>query len=67
MALVKHHLASGKDGQIATGATIAEMMRGLGIPDDGVKLMIINGRKAPPDAELDDMEQVACFPPVGGG
>ncbi len=67
VTLTKYHPSPGTNVRIALGTTVAEMIQMLHIPDNGVKLMFINGRKVHPDTELRDGDRLGVFPPVGGG
>ncbi|MFZ5572360.1 MAG: MoaD/ThiS family protein [Thermodesulfobacteriota bacterium] len=49
------------------GLTIRELLVGLGLPMDQVKLIFVNGVHAQPDAVLKNGDRVGVFPPVGGG
>ena len=51
-----------KDGQ-----TISQLMKELGIPENAVKIALINGRHSEFDAEVKDGDRVGLFPAVGGG
>lgn len=53
--------------QIAEGGSIVDVVRALGIPEDLVKVMIINGRPARMHSALADGDTVGLFPPLGGG
>lgn len=49
------------------GETAAGLMRRLGLDPAKVKIIMINGRAAPPEALIKDNDRVGLFPPVGGG
>jgi molybdopterin synthase sulfur carrier subunit len=49
------------------GATVAEVVRVLGIPEKEVSLILVNHRHHDMDHVLGDGETLALFPPVGGG
>ncbi len=54
--------------ELPEGAPIAVLLRTLGIHDDAVHLVIVDGRiRHDRTEELKDGARVALFPPVGGG
>jgi molybdopterin converting factor small subunit len=53
--------------ELAEGATIDDLMGGLKIPSDMVKLKFLNGRHATGDEVLKEGDRVGIFPPVAGG
>lgn len=59
--------ASGHSLDIQPGMTIREVLTRLEIPQEEVKLIMINGLAAKWDSTLQGDERVAFFPPVGGG
>jgi len=46
---------------------VKDLLSKLGIPAQQAKLIFVNGRKAGPDALLQDGDRLGVFPPVGGG
>ena len=48
----------------ATAASVAEQ---IGLCPADIKIVMINGQRAPLDASLNDGDRVAFFPAVGGG
>ncbi len=48
-------------------ADAAALAQTLGLPLDAVKVVMVNGRRAPLAAPLADGDRVAYFPAVGGG
>ncbi len=52
---------------IAAGATVADVVRMLEIPEKEVSLILVNHRHHDPDHVLNAGETLALFPPVGGG
>lgn len=48
-------------------ATASEVALRLGLPLQDIKLVMINGRQASLDATVSSNDQIAFFPPVGGG
>ena len=52
---------------VAEGTTCRELIRQLKIPADQIFTMFINGRHATLERVLQPGDQVALFPPMGGG
>ena len=48
-------------------APAAEVAQRLGLPLQDIKLVMINGRQATLEATISPNDQIAFFPPVGGG
>ncbi len=67
VTLSKYHPGGGGSHKIQEGTTVAGIIRDLGIPEETVKLIFINGKKAMPDQVVCDQDRVGLFPPVGGG
>ena len=53
--------------EVAEDTRVDQLIRDLGMEQDLVKLIFVNGRKALPDQVLADGDRVGLFPPVGGG
>ncbi len=53
--------------EFADGTTAGEIVRHLAIPEHEVTLVFINGRHGNLESELADGDEMALFPPVGGG
>ena len=47
--------------------SVSHILERLGIPEDSVKLIFINGVHAQKTTILTDGDRVGLFPPVGGG
>ncbi|MEA1968828.1 MAG: MoaD/ThiS family protein [Thermodesulfobacteriota bacterium] len=47
--------------------TIDSLIAELGLPEEQVKLIFINGKKEEPGYVLKHNDRVSIFPPVGGG
>ena len=58
---------SGDRYPIATGTTLKQLLEKLGIPEDDVRLIFINGIKGNLTSTLTDGDRLGIFPPVGGG
>jgi sulfur-carrier protein len=52
---------------MAPGETVQDLITGLGIPENTVKLIFINGVHGKKNTILKDGDRVGLFPPVGGG
>lgn len=59
--------AVGHDLEIASGSTVANAAALLGIPQEDVKLIMVEGKGARWDTILQGNERLGLFPPVGGG
>jgi molybdopterin synthase sulfur carrier subunit len=46
---------------------IAEVIRGLQIPEEQIGMIMLNHRHAEPDQRLNDGDTLSLFPLVGGG
>ena len=53
--------------KISNKTTVEKLIKDMGIPQDLVKLIFINGRKQTGKYRLKDNDRVGLFPPVGGG
>jgi molybdopterin converting factor small subunit len=53
--------------EVSRGATVRQVMKELEIPENEITLIFLNGRHSEADAELDEGDTLAFFPPVGGG
>jgi len=58
---------SGDRYPIAPGTTVKHLLEKLGVPEDDVRLIFINGIKGHLTSTLADGDRVGIFPPVGGG
>ncbi|GLI34476.1 MoaD/ThiS family protein [Desulforhabdus amnigena] len=59
--------AVGHEMEVPPGATVRDVARQLGIPEDEVKLIMVDGIGCKWETVLKGDERVALFPPVGGG
>ncbi len=48
-------------------ATIRDALLRLGVPEQDIKLVFLNGVGASLDSSLKDKDRVGIFPPIGGG
>jgi molybdopterin converting factor small subunit len=53
--------------ELHDGATVTDLVRRLGLPEDQVKLIFVNALSAELDRPLANGDEVGIFPPVGGG
>jgi molybdopterin converting factor small subunit len=49
------------------GTTVGQLVQQLGLPEDEVKVVFVNGISRDGDHVLADGDRVGIFPPVGGG
>jgi molybdopterin converting factor small subunit len=66
------YLPRGGHGSSATvdvpdGATVADLVRRLAIPDDLPRLMLVNGQDAGGERRLAPGDVVSIIPPLAGG
>jgi sulfur carrier protein ThiS len=55
-------------GQIdLPGQDVTQLIKKLGIPEEEVKIVFVNGKRASLDTKLRDKDRVGIFPAVGGG
>jgi sulfur carrier protein ThiS len=52
---------------LAEAATVADLINELGLPEEEVKLVFVNGRSCKMDHVLSEGDEIGLFPPVGGG
>ena len=61
----------GKEGtvlvEVSEGKTIGEMLKGLKVPLESVKLVFLNGVHSDMNQPLREGDRVGVFPPVAGG
>lgn len=53
--------------EIEEGATVADLLAQLDLPEDQVKIVFVNGIVHEMDHQLEDEDELGIFPPVGGG
>jgi molybdopterin converting factor small subunit len=53
--------------EVAEEITIMELLKGLELPIDKIKMIFLNGLHATGDEVLKDGDRVGVFPPVAGG
>ncbi len=69
LAVYSRHPGIDKDSglEITNGSTVKMLIEILGIPEDHIKLIFVNGRHNKIDTVLSEGDRVGLFPPVGGG
>jgi molybdopterin converting factor small subunit len=53
--------------ELPDNSTLADLADVLALPREQIKITLVNGRSRKLDHRLDPGDQVAIFPPVGGG
>lgn len=53
--------------QLPDGATVGQLIQQLGLPEEEVKLVFVNGIVRDRAHRLADGDELGIFPPVGGG
>jgi sulfur-carrier protein len=63
------HLGLGESEvmEISSGLTVGELLDRLGVSHSEAKSCFVNNRKQELDHRLQDGDEVAVFPPIGGG
>ncbi len=67
VTLSKYHPNGSGGVDVAEGTSVEKLIRDFGIPEKTVKLIFINGKKAPATRVLAEGDRLGLFPPVGGG
>lgn len=52
---------------LAKGATVADLIEELGLPEEEVKLIFVNAHFREREHVLSEGDEIGIFPPVGGG
>lgn len=53
--------------ELPRGSTVGNLIENLNLPDGLPLIVMINGKRQPETALLNDNDRVGIFPPVGGG
>jgi sulfur-carrier protein len=53
--------------EVPNGATVGDLVNGLKLPREEVKLFFVKGRARPIDWPLEAGDEVGIFPLIGGG
>jgi molybdopterin converting factor small subunit len=52
---------------LPAGAMVVQLIQQLGLPEEEIKIVFVNGIICGPDHALADGDGLGIFPPVGGG
>ena len=66
-ASLRKDRAPEEDVEVPPGTTTASLIEMLGLEVPAVTLIFINGRHADLMTEIRDGDEMALFPPIGGG
>ena len=67
VTLSQYHPGGSGMVEVAEGTSVEKLIRDFGIPENTVKLIFINGKKASATQVLAEGDRLGLFPPVGGG
>jgi len=67
VTLVRYLPPNNDKFNIKEGTTVEMLIKDLGIPEDSVKLIFVDGKKQDKTYCLKDNDRIGLFPPVGGG
>lgn len=59
--------SEGAEFSVNRKITVLELCKLMDIPEDKIKIVMVNGKSASLEYELKGDERVGLFPPVGGG
>ena len=59
--------SEGEEFSLSRKTTVSELCKLMDIPEDKIKIVMVNGQSSSFDYELQGDERVGFFPPVGGG
>lgn len=65
--MFREKLGKSRELEVEPGSTVEDVLNLLGITERAWIILIRNGRHAKLDEELSDGDELAIFPPVGGG
>ena len=66
-ALLPEECAGRAELDMPHGATVEAVLEVLGVPPEGRTFVTLNGRRVPPQTELDPDSEVRVVVPLGGG
>ena len=71
-ATLSRHLSNTAPGipveiEVPDGSTVGDLVNGLKLPREEVKLFFVKGRARPIDWPLESGDEVGIFPLIGGG
>ena len=58
---------SAENYPVENGTTVRDLIEELGVPEDKMKLIFINGLRGHPESQLRNGDRLGIFPPAGGG
>lgn len=70
---LRHHVPNsdrrldGDEWDVTEGATVAQVLEMLSLPEKEATILLINGRKADRDKTLNEGDVLHVFPPMAGG
>jgi len=67
VTLSKYHPDDSRFIEISDNVTVEALIADLGIPNELVKLIFINGKREDSSYQLENGDRLGLFPPVGGG
>ena len=53
--------------ELPDGATVGQLIRQLGLPEEEIKMIFVNGIVRDREHTLAEGDELGIFPPVGGG
>jgi sulfur-carrier protein len=70
--VLAQHPEAGRAGvplpvELREGGTVADLIAALGLPAEQVRIVFVDGRARTPEYRLSPGDEVALFPPIGGG
>jgi sulfur carrier protein ThiS len=66
-ATLAGHTPPGRRMELSAGVTLGELLPMLGLAEEDVKIVFVNGKHVALDAEVSAGDRVGIFPAVGGG
>ncbi|MEJ5349257.1 MAG: MoaD/ThiS family protein [Desulfosoma sp.] len=61
------NLPEDKSLEVPEGATVAQVLAMLGVPEEAPKILLVNGRARFPETVLAAGDSLVFFPPLEGG
>jgi molybdopterin converting factor small subunit len=71
-ASLRRYIPEGSEGspfsfEVDDGATVAQVMKRLGVPDRQAQMVTVEGEQADADTVLEEGQELSLFPPLAGG
>lgn len=66
-ATLRTNRFSEKQFELEEAITVEELIKKIGLPSEQVSIIFVNGRHAKQDTVLKNGDEIAFFPPIGGG